>query len=1322
MSARGRTPWTRGWALGLASFAAAATASATPIGLPGFPLVADGPIREAVALADIDHDGTTDVVAVYGSTVTVISTDVKVLPGWPVDLASITKRAVTVVGPPAVGDIDGDGRPDVALALSFGNESDGLLVALRFDGKLLWQVPLPKGPGAGCSMADLTARHANDVIVGTRAGQLVAINASGKEVAGFPVKLGSPASSPVAFGSLARGQKPVLAVGASDGKVYVVSVTGQAVPGFPLTTNFAVTGAPAFGDIDDDGQNDLVVASQDFSVYAVRADGTSLPGFPVATQYRIYGGPALGDLDHDGKLDVVVASSDGKVYAWNNRGRLFPNFPVTAGAKLDRGSTVVLADSSRTGKDSIFLTSTDGNVYAFDGSGAALDGFPLRIAKDGEVASSPTVADFVPDESEELLIGKTGGVEGYRLDRSGPLPQSPLSWPAPGHDAARQSHTGPNPPRYRNPVFTPATPRLGEPMRLSYEYYSLDGAPEPVTRIRWTANGQPVPELDDKKEVPGARMRRGERWRATIQAPSDYAVYKDGSGGTVLATADVLVGNPAPSAVQIALDPVLVSTIAEARAKIVVPSTTPDGGAVTYVYRWEHNGRVVSTQPTLKPGQTHKGERWRLVVTPTDGEKAGPEAKVDFVVVNTVPTAPGIALGPSNPTVEDDLAVTIAKPATDADNDALTYHYAFYVNGQRRAFPSTRGLLPKGSARHGDVVKVEAWAHDGEADGIHASAEARYVNSAPKQPQVAIAPATPRTREGLTAGLIVAGRDPDRDPVRYQVRWFRNGEPFGAANQFSIPETEIHKGQKWSVEFVPSDGTLAGPPGRFDVVVANSAPSRPRLAASNVAPTVTDTTTITIAEESVDRDGDPVHYEFAWSVDGKPVFGSAAVVVASAPPAATGKSAGGARSSANKTTLTPGEFRKGQRILVQVTAIDPDGARGPVGTIEIAPRNTPPGAPRVTLEPAEPTIESGLRAVIATAAEDRDGDSVVYRYRWYRDGVEAKDIGDRAHVKPGELKHGEAWHVQVTPFDGEAEGTPTSAKALVRNTGPVAPVVVVGPRHPSVVTGLSCDVKQPATDADGDALTLEYRWYRDGQPFAVPSTSAAVPGEAVRAGETWRCDVIAHDADAESKIASSQALIENAAPSIPAVLVDPPAPRAGDALVCVVATEAVDPDGDRVSYEYRWESPVGVKLPALEDPARLPSKLVRKGEVWRCGVTANAGQHKTPAPLAEARIGNTPPKPPVLSLEPVAAVAGSDLRCSFAVDASDVDGDRLAYAFVWYRNGTAQSFAPTSAEVPGRLVKTGDRWSCGVTVNDGTDTSPATQSGELTVSAPARRP
>jgi hypothetical protein len=89
---------------------------------------------------------------------------------------------------------------------------------------------------------------------------------------------------------------------------------GSTVPGWPQAASSFVTASPALGDLNGDGVPEVIVGSWDRGVYAFRGDGSLLwrseiccnPADP--SQNRVIAGAVVGDLDGDGDNDVAVGS------------------------------------------------------------------------------------------------------------------------------------------------------------------------------------------------------------------------------------------------------------------------------------------------------------------------------------------------------------------------------------------------------------------------------------------------------------------------------------------------------------------------------------------------------------------------------------------------------------------------------------------------------------------------------------------------------------------------------------------------------------------------------------------------------------------------------------------------------------------------------------------------------------------------------------------------------------------------------------------------------------------------------------------------------
>jgi hypothetical protein len=685
------------------------------------------------------------------------------------------------------------------------------------------------------------------------------------------------------------------------------------------------------------------------------------------------------------------------------------------------------------------------------------------------------------------------------------------------------------------------------------------------------------------------------------------------------------------------------------------------------------------------------------VVRPSDGEAQGAGATAAAVVANTPPEPPRIAIEPGRPRGGEPLRLVVTEPARDADGDPVTLQIAWSRDGK----PTGDGgetLAPQHFKKH-ERVRVVVTPSDGREPGLPVSAEVEVENAPPTAPEVVLAPARPDVGGPLRAVIQAPARDPDGDWVTYRFRWRRDGAPYqppggdraqapGWSSVNEVSADQLARGQRWEVEVEAFDGEAHGPAVRAAAEVVNSPPPPPEIAFWPARPRRVDGLSVQVRQPP-DPDGDQVTHRFTWSRNG-------------------------ARhdAPAGQAQIPPGVPRKGERWSVEVVALDGMAESAPVrGEVVIA--DSPPGRAEVAL--CDGPVPSGTvpEARITRPAEDPDGDPVSYRYAWSLNGA-VQPQATQARYGAALRKHDEV-QVRVTAWDGELAGPAVAATCAGRNTPPSRPEAVLEPATPTALSGLGVKLLRPPTDADGDAVTLRYRWWRDGLPFPLAGPSLA-PG-ALRHGETWRVEVVAFDGEQEGEPLRLEATVANTAPPRPQVSVQPPAPAAGAALTCQALAPERDADQEPITTVIRWlrnDRPE----PLAEGQAILPAGVIRRGERWRCEAWTWDGHAESPRASAEVTVRNSPPGAPRVVIEPAVARTRDELGCRVASPSVDPDGDEVTYQFTWWRNDRQLPEAPGSGRLSQAATAKGDRFRCSVVPSDGTSKGPAGTAERVISNAP----
>ncbi len=628
----------------------------------------------------------------------------------------------------------------------------------------------------------------------------------------------------------------------------------------------------------------------------------------------------------------------------------------------------------------------------------------------------------------------------------------------------------------------PNDPRTTDDLVAVIDAEARDADGDAVTySYSWKQDGLPRTDLTTNT-VPAAETVRGEEWEVTVTP-------NDGGGDGKAASATTNIVNTLPT-VTVSFNPEVPATGDDLVA--VATGLDDDGDAVTLNYEWMldggHDGTVTDTIPA---DRTEHGQRWAVTVTPVDIEGTGLPVTAEVEIANSAPEVLSVTLAPAAPYVTDDVVAVVE--GYDADADAITYTYTFFVDGTEAQSGDSDTLLAGSFAKH-QRVSVEVVPNDGFDDGeAFVSADAEVANSLPRAIRATIDPSTAYEISTLTC-LPAGFSDADGDVESWTYAWSVNGTEVGTTA--TLDGASFNKGDAVTCAATPFDGEASGTAVTSALTVSNTAPVLASVTLSTYAPTENDTITVSLGAAS-DDDGDSITYSYDWYVNGSMVSTS--------------------------SSLLPNRFKKADSIYVVVTPWDGADLGTPISSSTATGANTAPSVTTVTLTPT--TVYTNDTLTAAVSATDLDGDTLSYTYDWYVDGVPRGSASSATLSGATYFDKGQDIYVVVTPNDGSVDGTTvTSSTVTVSNTAPTAPVVEVTPADAVEGDDLTCTVTTAASDADGDSMTYAFAWDVDGVDYASAADSAyssVVDGADVGDGEKWTCEVTASDGTGSTSASES---------------------------------------------------------------------------------------------------------------------------------------------------------------------------------------------------------
>jgi subtilisin family serine protease len=313
-----------------------------------------------VAAADLGHGhGDGVFVALEGGTVMGLYANGRVRPGWPVSMTGSPAAG------PAIGDLDGDGVPEIVCP-----DVNADVWAWHLDGTRVRGFPVKSGGLAGLdaavALADLDGAPGLEVVAGTLGGNVYAFHGDGTRVSGWPVF----------YGGFMHG---AVVARRADGSPLVLVPTTHTLLAFDRSgavvftrflSGFAV-GDPVLADLDGDGEDEVLIgAMSPGTLYAYHLNGDPVAGqWPRAVPGDVLGEAVVGPLGPGGAPVVLAYRYPGELLAVDAGGDSLGLFPQPGAVGMDPTLADVDADG---GVDVVAGAGAAGTLYIYDGGASPL--------------------------------------------------------------------------------------------------------------------------------------------------------------------------------------------------------------------------------------------------------------------------------------------------------------------------------------------------------------------------------------------------------------------------------------------------------------------------------------------------------------------------------------------------------------------------------------------------------------------------------------------------------------------------------------------------------------------------------------------------------------------------------------------------------------------------------------------------------------------------------------------------------------------------------------------------------------------------------------
>jgi len=272
---------------------------------------------------DLDGDGSVEIVLNTGGVppagrVYLMDAQGNDLPGWPLNFENHW-----MINAPAVADLNGDGIMEIITGERISSNV-GHVHAIKMDGTPIndnWPVTINATPAFTPSIGDVNGDGEPNIVIAASQGTMYVFNMEGENIPGFPVttpNISYSYQSPILADLDGQGKLSIIGSNHGDNPgFYVMEYDGTYRDGWPIPLEGWTYSPPTVVDWNEDGMLEIFMSdrltnidrSPRPTIYGFDPGGELLPHFPIDVSGGTEGVISVADVNNDGVMDLIFPST-----------------------------------------------------------------------------------------------------------------------------------------------------------------------------------------------------------------------------------------------------------------------------------------------------------------------------------------------------------------------------------------------------------------------------------------------------------------------------------------------------------------------------------------------------------------------------------------------------------------------------------------------------------------------------------------------------------------------------------------------------------------------------------------------------------------------------------------------------------------------------------------------------------------------------------------------------------------------------------------------------------------------------------------------------